>query len=78
MIVAGVVIETKPGMVESVRQFLENIEGISIEGDDGDRRIAITWTHKAGTNLEKRAEALIQSNEGIMGIFPTFVGEDTD
>lgn len=76
MIVAGVVIETLPGKTASVAATLQAVEGLTIEGNDGNQRLACVLVGEHGRSLEDWAEELLESNSDIVGIFPTFVGEE--
>ncbi len=76
--VAGVVIETLPGQGPFVACRLENEPGLEIVGGDGDRRLAVVWTAGSGKALEAAAERLLERDEEIIGIFPTFLGRDDD
>ena len=77
-VVAGVVIETRPGQGPFVACRLENEPGLEIVGGDGDRRLAVVWTARSGKALEAAAKRLLERDEEIIGIFPTFVGRDDD
>ena len=77
-VVAGVVIETLPGQGPFVACRLENEPGLEIVGGDGDRRLAVVWTAGSGKALEVAAERLLERDEEIIGIFPTFIGRDDD
>ena len=77
-VVAGVVIETLPGQGPFVACRLENEPGLEIVGGDGDRRLAVVWTAGSGKALEAAAERLLERDEEIIGIFPTFVGRDDE
>ena len=77
MLVAGVVIETLPGKMESVRESLgRETEGLTFKGDDGDRRLAAVWISQDGGALEKWAQRIVQSNDDVLGLYPTFAGEE--
>lgn len=77
-IVAGVVIEAVPGQAPAVAARLGGIDGLELVGEDGDRRIAGVWTAPSGKALVQAAEALLQEEEGIIGIFPTFLGRSDE
>jgi len=77
-VVAGVVIETRRGQGPFVACRIENEPGVEIVGGDGDRRLAVVWTAASGTALEAAAKRLLERDEEIIGIFPTFVGRDDD
>ncbi len=77
-VIAGVVIETVPGAQARVAIRLARMPGIELAGGDGDRRIAAVWTGAGGRDLEALSEALLAADPEILGIFPTFVGEDDD
>ena len=77
-VIAGVVIETRAGQGPFVACRLENEPGLEIVGGDGDRRLAVVWTAGSGKALEAAAERLLERDEEIIGIFPTFIGRDDD
>ena len=77
-VVAGVVIETRPGQGPFVACRLGNEPGLEIVGGDGDCRLAAVWSADTGKALEAAAERLLERDEEIIGIFPTFVGRDDD
>lgn len=78
MVVAGLVIETLPHRAVSVGQRLRHRRGLEIKGDDGDRRLAAVWTGESGEELEKASEEIIATETEVLGIFPTFVGQDEE
>jgi hypothetical protein len=75
-VVAGVVVETLPGMASVVAARLGRLPGLSVRGDDGDRRIAAVFTGADGASLEALGEELLQTDESIVGIFPTLVANE--
>ncbi len=77
-VVAGVVIETHPGQGPFVACRLGDLPGLEIVGGDGDRRLAAVWCAASGKSLERAVEALLRSDQDIIGIFPTFIGRDED
>lgn len=78
MVIAGVVIETVPGEQAAVIGRLDGVPGLSIKGGDGVSRIAVVWSAADGRSLTDSVEALMKIEEGIVGVYPTFVGEDAD
>lgn len=76
MIIAGVVIQTLPGLGPEVASRLTNVEGLSLRGGDGEDRIAAVWAAETPELLEKLAEALVKDDEAILGVFPVFIGDD--
>ncbi|MHB0968344.1 MAG: hypothetical protein ACYC7A_04310 [Thermoanaerobaculia bacterium] len=76
MIFAGVVIETLPGMGPEVARQLANCPDIELEGGDGEQRLAAVWRAESGEDLERQIETLLASSPSIVGVFPTFVGND--
>lgn len=76
MLIAGVVIETLPGRAPEVALRLASRAGVRVEGGDGDRRLAVVVRGGDGSDLERWAEALVREDEAILGVFPTYVGED--
>ena len=76
MVVAGLVIETAPQCSASVAQRWNGYEGLQIKGNDGTRRVAAVWRGADGAKLESLSETLVATDEDILGIFPTFVGQD--
>jgi nitrate reductase NapAB chaperone NapD len=78
MVVAGLVIETLPERAASVAARLYLHRGLKIQGDDGDRRLAAVWTGADGEEMERVAEEIIATDEDVLGIYPTFVGQDEE
>jgi nitrate reductase NapAB chaperone NapD len=76
MIVAGVVIETVEGAAPRVAARLLALPGLELQGGDGDRRLAAVFTGTDGRALEALAERLVQEDPEVLGVFPTFVGDD--
>jgi hypothetical protein len=76
MIVAGVVIETAPGAAARVATRLRGEPGLEVQGGDGDRRLAAVLTAEDGAALEAFAERLVRDDAEVLGVFPTFVGDD--
>ncbi len=75
-VVAGVVIETAPGAAARVAARLARAPGVTLQGGDGDCRLAITWEAEDGAALERAAERLLAEDQEVLGVFPTFVGTD--
>ena len=78
MIVAGLVIETLPGSAPRVAARLARIEELAVHGGDGDRRIAAVWAAADGESLDGMAGDLLRGDAEIVGVFPTFVGDDRE
>lgn len=76
--VAGVVIVTAPGAEPRVAARLLHEAGLTVTGGDGESRLAAVWEAADGQTLEARAEDLLARDPEILGIFPTFVGEDEE
>jgi hypothetical protein len=76
MIVAGVVIETAPGAAARVAARLAREPGLEVRGGDGDRRLAAVLTAADGRALAALAERLVRDDAEVLGVFPTFVGDD--
>ena len=75
-VVVGAVVETQPGRAPSVACRLENMTDLNVVGGDGDRRLAIVWCSSSAKGLERAMEQLVKGDEEILGIFPTFMGQD--
>ena len=75
-VVAGVVVETLPGHARVVSDRLALREGLSVKGDDGDAKIAAVFIGGDGAALEALGEELLRTDEAIVGVFPTLVGQD--
>lgn len=73
-IVAGMVIETVPGRAPAVAIRLAREEGLELVGGDGNQRIAAVWTASSGKSLMQQAENLLEQDDEILGLFPTFMG----
>lgn len=78
MVVAGLVIETVAERAASVAARLDRRHGLEIKGVDGDSRIAAVWIGERGEDLEQASERIIAEDEEVLGIFPTFVGQDEE
>lgn len=78
MVIAGVIIETVGGAAPRVAARLAGRAGISLRGGDGDRRLAAVWTAPSAEALEETTVDLLHSDEEVLGVFPTFVGEDQE
>ncbi|HEY6099709.1 MAG TPA: hypothetical protein VIW03_09785 [Anaeromyxobacter sp.] len=76
MIVAGVVIETVPGAAPRVAARLVARAGVELQGGDGDHRLAAVLTADDGAALEKFAEDAVWSDPEVLGVFPTYVGDE--
>lgn len=76
MLIAGVVLETLPGRAPSVAERLDGVSGLQVQGHDGNHRVAALWTAPEGSQLETLSELLCRSDPEVLGVFPTFVGED--
>jgi hypothetical protein len=74
--VAGIVIETVPGAAPRVAARLLQRADLELQAGDGDHRLAAVWTAKDGATLEAFAESLLAEEAEILGIYPTFVGDD--
>lgn len=77
-VIAGVVIETRPGQGPFVACRLESTPGLAIVGGDGDHRLAAVWSAHSGRELERAVERLIHDDDDILGVYPTFIGLDED
>ena len=76
MIVAGVVIETVPGAAPRVAARLVREPAVELQGGDGDRRLAAIFTGAEGRTLEAFAEGLVARDAEVIGVYPTFVGDE--
>jgi hypothetical protein len=76
--VAGVVIVTAPGAGPRVAARLAGEPGLTLAGGDGDARVAAVWEATDGRSLEALAEALLERDADVLGVFPTFVGHDEE
>jgi hypothetical protein len=73
-VIAGVVIETRPGCAPTVACRLEEIDGLEIAGGDGDRRLAGVWSAPSARALEKMVKEVVRNDKDLLGVFPTFIG----
>ena len=78
MLIAGILIETLHGAGPEVASRLLAVPGLELHGGDGVHRIAAVLTGRDGEALEAFAEQLVAEHPEIVGIFPTFVGDDAD
>ena len=75
-LVVGLMVETLPGRVAAVAERLSELHGIEVIGGDGDRRVAVVWTSPGSDQLFRQAEQLLRDDAEILGLFPTFIGQD--
>jgi nitrate reductase NapAB chaperone NapD len=75
MVIAGVVIQTRPGAAGDVAARLAAVPGLTIHAGDGESRLAAVWSADTAAALETAAEQLVSGADDIVGVFPTFVGE---
>ena len=76
--IAGVVIETVAGAEPRVAARLLRVSGLTLQGGDGQRRIAAVLEGPDGTTLEQLTERLVSLDAEILGVFPTFVADEAD
>jgi len=76
--VAGVLVVTAPGRGPSVAAKLVSAPGLTLAGGDGDSRVAVVWEGSDGASLEALAGRLLAEDPEVLGVFPTFVGEDEE
>jgi len=76
VIIAGVIIETLPGRAACVSARLVNIQGLTLHGGDGNSRIAAVWNSGTAQSLEEEVGSLVELDEDVVGVYPTFVAED--
>ena len=76
MIVAGILIETIPGAAARVAARLVGRSDLEVTGGDGESRLAAVCEAGTGAALESFVEELVAHDEEILGVFPTFVGDD--
>ena len=74
--VAGVVLLTRPGAGPRVAARLARVPGLTLAGGDGDARLAAVWEGEDGGALEGLAERLLAEDPDLLGVYPTFVGDD--
>ncbi len=78
MIIAGVLIETVPGGAARVGALLSRRPDLELHGGDGHSRLAGVWCAETGEALERAAEALLEHDPDILGVFPTLIGDDSE
>ncbi|MCM2334662.1 MAG: chaperone NapD [Anaeromyxobacteraceae bacterium] len=74
--VAGVVLLTAPGAGPRVAARLVGLPGLTLAGGDGDQRVAAVWEAEDGATLEALSERLLGEDPEVLGVFPTFVGQE--
>jgi hypothetical protein len=74
MLVAGIVVETASGAADRVAARLA-AQGIAVAGRSG-ARLAAVCEAPTGEALEALADRLVSEDEEILGVFPSFVGDD--
>lgn len=78
MVIAGVLITTKPGQAPFVAVALASSSNLKLVGADGNEKIAAVVIQETGEALEVWAEELMAEDERILGVYPTFVGHDRE
>jgi hypothetical protein len=78
MVIAGVLIETVPGAEPRVAARLLRVQGLTLEGGDGDHRIAATIEADRAEAVEELTRRLLDADAEILGVYPTFVGAAPD
>jgi nitrate reductase NapAB chaperone NapD len=76
MLVSGVVIETVPGRAVAVAARLATLPGLTVEAHDAGSRIAAVWRSASGEELAAAAERLVERDDDVLGVFPTFSAEE--
>lgn len=76
MLIAGVIVETRPGQAAAVAERLNGVSGLAVQGHDGGHRVAAVWSAPEGAQLETLSRLLVDSQPDVLGVFPTFVGRD--
>ncbi|MFO0581698.1 MAG: hypothetical protein U0229_05465 [Anaeromyxobacter sp.] len=76
--VAGVLLVTTPGAAPRVAARLAAAPGMTLAGGDGDSRVAAVWEAEDGEGLEALAARLLAEDPEVLGVFPTFVGDDQE
>jgi hypothetical protein len=74
--VAGVLLVTRPGAAPRVAARLAGAPGLTLAGGDGDTRVAAVWEAADGAALEAAAERLLAEDPEVLGVYPTYVGDD--
>ena len=74
--VAGVGLLTRPGAGPRGAARLAGVPGLTLAGGDGDARLAAVWEGADGGTLEALAERLLAEDPDLLGVYPTFVGDD--
>ena len=75
MIVAGVVIETRPGRASEVARRLDGVSGLEVKGHDGLHRVAAVWCAVEAVTLETLGDLLCRTDPDVLAVIPTFVGD---
>ena len=78
MVIAAVVIETVPGAALRVAERLSRVPDLELQGEADDRRLAAVWTASTSEALEAAAAALLEADDEVLGIHPTFVARDDE
>jgi hypothetical protein len=76
--VAGVLFLTAPGAGPRVAARLAREPGLTLARGDGESRVAGVWEAPDGATLEALAERLLAEEPDLLGVFPTFVGQQEE
>ncbi len=74
-VVAGFVVETVPGAAPRVAERLAGLPGITVEGGDGDCRLAAVWIARNGGSMGELAERLLEVDPELIGVYPAYISD---
>lgn len=76
MLLAKIVVETRPGKASLVAEHMGHIKGMGRPSADGDHCVTAMWKVPDGDTLEGLSEVLQALNPEIVQVYPTLVGEE--
>jgi nitrate reductase NapAB chaperone NapD len=77
MLVAGLVVETRPDRVAQVAERLAALSGIEVHGSN-EHGVAISWCGENQEELDRLSEQIVTGDPDIISIYPTYVGDGAD
>ena len=75
-LVVGVMVVTQPGRGPQVADRLGDRPDMQVVGGDQDSRIAAVLSSPDSRSLVTEVQELVREDAEILGVFPTFIGQE--
>lgn len=74
MIVAGLVVETRPDKSAEVAERLAVVPGVEVHGNN-EHGVAISWCGDDKEQLDRLSAHIATVDPDVLNVYPTYVGE---